>query len=85
MLLLGSGVAHEFRTTVHPRQHDSSGLERLAKDLSELGIRNYVLQEFRADGCVDATLVKNLPMSFLTESWSAAIAPRFTSYKVRRA
>ena len=84
-LLLGSGVAHEFRTTVHPRQHDSPGLARLAQNLSELGVRNYVLQEFRADGCVDATLVKNLPMSFLTESWSAAIAPKFTSFTVRRA
>jgi pyruvate formate lyase activating enzyme len=85
MLLLGSGVDHEFRTTVHPHQHDSPGLERLAKDLSELGVRNYVLQEFRADGCVDTTLVKNLPTSFLTESWSAAIAPKFTSFTVRRA
>jgi pyruvate formate lyase activating enzyme len=85
ILLLGSGVGHEFRTTVHPHQHDSPGLEGLAKDLSELGVRNYVLQEFRADGCADATLVKNLPMSFLTESWSAAIASKFTSFMVRRA
>ena len=85
LLLLGSGVEHEFRTTVHPQQHDSPGLEGLAEDLSELGVRNYVLQEFRADGCTDTTLVKNLPMSFLTESWSAAIAPRFTSFTVRRA
>jgi pyruvate-formate lyase-activating enzyme len=83
--LLGSGVDHEFRTTVHPHQHDLPGLEHLAKDLSELGVRNYVLQEFRADGCVDATLLKNPPMSFLTESSSAAIASKFTSFTIRRA
>ncbi len=85
MLLLGSGVDHEFRTTVHPHQHDSPGLERLANDLGELGVPNYVLQEFRAAGCADTALVKNLPISFLTESWCAAIAPKFTSFMVRRA
>lgn len=85
MLLLGSGVAHEFRTTVHPLQHDLPGLQRLAKDLGKLGVRNYVLQDFRADGCADTTLVKDPPISFLTESWRAAIAPRFASFTVRRA
>jgi pyruvate formate lyase activating enzyme len=85
MLLLGSGVDHEFRTTVHPRQHDPLALERLAKDLGELGIRNYALQEFRADGCTETTLVKNLPVSFLTGSWCASIAPKFASFTVRRA
>ena len=85
MLLLGSGVAHEFRTTVHPLQHDLPGLQRLANDLGKLGVRNYVLQDFRADGCADTTLVKDPPISFLTESWRAAIAPRFASFTVRRA
>ena len=75
-LLLGSGVDHEFRTTVHPHQHDLRGLEHLAKELGELGVRHYVMQEFRADGCADTTLVNNLPMSsLLTEPWCAAIAP----------
>jgi hypothetical protein len=60
-------------------------LERLAKDLSVLRVRDYVLQKFHADGCVDTTLVQNQPLSFLTESWSAAIAPKFTSFTVRRA
>jgi pyruvate-formate lyase-activating enzyme len=85
ILLLGSGVDHEFRTTVHPLQHDSPGLQRMAKDLGELGVRNYVLQDFRADGCADTTLGKNPPISFLTESWCLAIAPRFASFTVRRA
>ena len=85
-LLLGSGVDHEFRTTVHPHQHDLRGLGHLAKELGELGVRHYVMQEFRADGCADTTLVNNLPMSsLLTEPWCAAIAPSFTSFTVRRA
>ena len=60
-------------------------LEHLAKDLSELRVRNYVLQEFRADGCTETTLVKNLPVSFLTGSWCAPIAPKFASFTVRHA
>lgn len=84
-LLIESGVAHEFRTTVHPRQHDAPGLERLARRLAALGGRNYVLQEFRPAGCADAALVENLPASFLTEAWCAGIASKFDAFAVRRA
>lgn len=84
-LLIGSGVAHEFRTTVHPRQHDAHGIERLAEQLAAMGVRNYALQEFRATGCVDAALVEHLPVSFLTEPWCAGIASKFDAFAVRRA
>lgn len=84
-LVLGSGVACEFRTTVHPHQHDARALERLAEHLALLGARNYVLQEFRADGCANAALLRDLPASFLTESWCAKVAPKFESFAVRRA
>lgn len=84
MLLLRSGVAHEFRTTVHPGLHHAVALERLTKDLSELGVRHYALQEFRSDGCADTALLENVPKSFLTESFCAAVAPQFASFTVRR-
>ncbi len=84
-LLIGSGVAHEFRTTVHPSQHDAPELERLAQRLAAMGVRNYVLQEFRATGCGDAALVEYLPASFLTEPWCAGIASKFDAFAVRRA
>lgn len=51
--LLASGVSHEVRTTVHPLIFDDDGLLRLARDLARRGVRNYVLQRFRAEGCVN--------------------------------
>lgn len=84
-LLLRSGVGHEFRTTVHPHLHDRLALERLAKQLSEMGARNYVLQEFRADGCVDAALSQDPSPSFLGESWCSKLASGFETFALRRA
>ena len=54
--VLASGVACEFRTTVHPALHTSDDLLRLAQSLSALGVRDYVLQRFRRTGCADAQL-----------------------------
>jgi pyruvate formate lyase activating enzyme len=84
-LVIESGVRHEFRTTVHPRQLSPVTVRRLADDLARCGVRHYALQEFRAEGCANASLVSDRPASFLTEDFSAAIARRFTSFQLRRA
>lgn len=84
-LVLASGVAHEFRTTVHPRQDAPESLARLADCLATLGVRRYVLQEFRTAGCTDALLRTDVPTSFMTDAWCARIAPRFEAFAVRRA
>jgi pyruvate formate lyase activating enzyme len=83
-LLLASGVAHEFRTTVHPRDHAPGTLARLAKRLAAMGVRRYALQEFRRDGCADAALIADRSPSFITDDWCAAVAPAFESFTVRR-
>jgi pyruvate formate lyase activating enzyme len=84
-MLLASGIAHEFRTTVHPRHHDPRSLHALTDELAALGARRYVLQEFHAAGCANAALVRDIPESFLTETWCAEVAPKFESFGVRRA
>ena len=84
-LLLDSGIAHEFRTTVHPQQHTQASLGVLADRLAELGVRRYVLQEFRASGCADGALRTDVRSSFLTTAWCAEIASRFEQFLVRRA
>ena len=84
-LVLASGVAHEFRTTVHPSQHAPDALAHLARQLAGLGARHYALQEFRAEGCVDAELCADGTPSFLADAWCATIAPAFESLVVRRA
>ena len=49
--LLASGTAYEVRTTVDPELLDREDLLRLADELRELGVGNWVLQECRnADG-----------------------------------
>jgi pyruvate formate lyase activating enzyme len=84
-LVIESGVAYEFRTTVHPRQLSARAVGRLADDLAQHGVRHYALQEFRAEGCANAALVDDCPPSFLTDRFAAAIAPRFASFQLRRA
>lgn len=46
-LLLDSGVAHEFRTTVHPSLLSDEELLRLGQELAALGAQRYVLQACR--------------------------------------
>jgi pyruvate formate lyase activating enzyme len=82
-LVIQSGIACEFRTTVHPRQLPPPVVAQLADDLARLGVRHYALQEFRAEGCADAPLANDATPSFLGESWAAMIAPRFASFELR--
>lgn len=56
MQVIASGVAHEFRTTVHPQWHSRAGVLKLASTLQRQGVRTYALQEFRATGCAAATI-----------------------------
>ncbi len=55
-ILLASGVAHEFRTTIHPGMHSESEILGLANALSTMGVRNYALQVFRSVGCQNEAL-----------------------------
>ncbi|MFP5419479.1 MAG: anaerobic ribonucleoside-triphosphate reductase activating protein [Gammaproteobacteria bacterium] len=54
--VLASGVAHEVRTTVHPALLDDSEVTELARDLARRGVRRYVIQAARGEGCGDAEL-----------------------------
>lgn len=78
--LLASGVDCEFRTTWHADYLSAAELERLAGTLAGLGVRRYVLQEFRASGGV----------GFQPEAKSAAadlgaLARRFPQFSLRPA
>ncbi len=55
-LLLDSNIAFEVRTTMHPLLIDEERLLKLAHTLSCLGVRNYALQVFRKNGCLDNEL-----------------------------
>lgn len=51
-----SGVAYEFRTTIHPLWIGEKELLATADMLSELKATHYVVQEFRQTGCADKKL-----------------------------
>jgi pyruvate formate lyase activating enzyme len=84
-LILASGIAYEFRTTVHPDLLAADALPTLAGSLAQLGVRHYALQEFRPQGCASRELAASCTAPFLENaSLSAAIAPLFDSFCVRR-
>lgn len=60
--VLESGVACDFRTTVHDTLLNRSDLVRLASDLAALGVSEHRLQPFRATGCANVSLIELGPM-----------------------
>lgn len=56
-LVMTSGVAYEVRTTVHVDLTPPEALAALASELAARGVREWVLQPFRATGCADSELV----------------------------
>lgn len=55
-LLQEAGVAFEVRTTVHFDLTPPAMLEKLAHELAAVGVREWILQPFRAQGCTDEAL-----------------------------
>lgn len=82
-LLVESGVDYECRTTVHPALLPRDALLELAHSLAGLGVRHYVLQEFRPQGCLDSRLSCQSLAGYLGEDLTARIAPLFRSFAVR--
>ena len=54
--VLASGVAYEFRTTLHPTLQGPAQVRALAQQLHAMGVRHYALQQFRSTGCNDGAL-----------------------------
>ena len=54
--VLASGVPYELRTTVHPLILTQDHLIAMACELHSYGVRRWVLQEFRPQGCSDIEL-----------------------------
>ncbi|MGV7207206.1 anaerobic ribonucleoside-triphosphate reductase activating protein [Oxalobacteraceae bacterium A2-2] len=82
--LLASSVAYECRTTVHPALLPPAVLLELAYELRSMGVRNYVLQEFRAIGCRDKALSASAMAGYPGAGLAAQIAPHFERFHMRR-
>ena len=84
-LVLASGIAHEFRTTVHPALHTEADILLLAQALQAMGVRHYVLQVFRATGCGDARLDAVSTLGYPGAELLAQVAALFDSFSLRQA
>lgn len=56
-LVLSSGVAHQLRTTVHPKLLSEKDLADIQSELSALDAQQSVIQTFRPQGCDDESLL----------------------------
>ncbi len=77
--VLALGVAHEIRTTVHPALLADADVVDLAQDLSARGVKRYVIQAFRSQGCADAALIRDAkrerPLASLAEDVARLFQP----------
>ncbi len=81
--LLASGVAHEIRTTVHPALLPDAALTKLAHDLAARGVKHYVIQAFRKQGCQNAVLGASATRERPLQDVGEQFADRFTTFSVR--
>lgn len=81
--LLASGVAHEVRTTVHPALLADADVAGLAHDLAARGVRHYVIQAFRGQGCGDEALRQRAARARPLQDLGAELAGLFAEFSVR--
>jgi pyruvate formate lyase activating enzyme len=82
--VLASRVECEIRTTVHPDLMAPDSLVALAQALAGLGVRRYVVQEFRAQGCADTPLRASGAKRYLDDGFCGQIGRMFETFDVRR-
>ncbi len=82
--IIASGVAHEFRTTVHPDLLTSDAILDIASLLQAHGARSYALQEFRAQGCSQDGLKLEAPSQHIDAALVRAVSARFETFQVRQ-
>lgn len=81
--VLASGVDHEIRTTVHPALLTDADLARVAQDLSEKGVKRYVVQAFRSQGCGNESLRHQTARARPLQDVSKDLAGLFEDFSVR--
>lgn len=83
--VLASGLKYEFRTTVHPSLLTDEDLLDLARSLSGMGVRNYALQGFRAQGCRTKELKAVGTAGFPNEMLLQQVSSLFDNFNYRPA
>lgn len=83
--ILASGVDYEFRTTIHPSLLSEDDILQLAQTLSRMGVQNYALQLFRAQGCRDVQLNAVSTAGYPDAGTVQRVAALFPHFTLRQA
>lgn len=81
--VLESGVRHEFRTTVHQALLTENDVAELAQTLAGMGVQNYALQRFRAQGCKNKELKALSAAGALSDDLVRRVSGQFASFTLR--
>ncbi|OJZ09554.1 MAG: anaerobic ribonucleoside-triphosphate reductase activating protein [Thiobacillus sp. 63-78] len=81
--VLASGVAHEIRTTVHSALLGDAEVASLARDLAGRGVKHYVIQAFRSQGCRDDALRQSAARDRPLQQVGEELAGLFEAFAVR--
>ncbi len=81
-LLVKSGVACEFRTTVHPALLGDDDIRNIARRLAGWGARHYTVQKFRGEGCIDPELVMHPGPTINEEALHAEMNSMFATFRM---
>jgi pyruvate formate lyase activating enzyme len=83
-MILASGVDYECRSTIHPSLLSEHEIMEMAQNLSQMGVQNYVLQLFRAQGCNDAELKANMHADYPSRSLLQSMQSMFARFSLRQ-
>jgi pyruvate formate lyase activating enzyme len=83
--ILAAGVKYEFRTTVHPSLLDEDEIVGMARKLAAMGVKNYALQTFRAQGCRNKALKGTAIAGYPGEGLLQELEGLFPSFSYRPA
>lgn len=81
--LLASGVEYEIRTTVHPAMLSDEALLAIAEDLAGRGVKRYVIQAFRSQGCPDERLRQGAARPRPLQETGVKLSGLFETFAVR--
>lgn len=82
--IIASGVEYECRTTIHPSLHPETQLIALAHSLAQRGVKNYVWQLFRAQGCTNSKLPTS-PLGYPSLETICLVTGLFSTFSLRHA
>lgn len=82
--ILESGIAYEFRTTIHPALLSDDDILGIGRKLRSMGAQNLAVQQFRKTGCGDASLHQPASADYPSELTLEKLRSSFTNFIIRR-